>query len=200
MFAHIGADYLRHQERIMRLCPSSADPHPIGAIIARKLFIPVTFAVLVLLGYLPALHTSFLADDFILLAQAQIKYTGLSILAVPPRWWFYRPLSAVVWQYTFKLFGYHPFGYHLFSLGLHWINSLLVVALVRRFALDSRLIAPGAGLLFALLPLHPETVIWLSSQFDLLATIGYLAALYCLLLAWGRRSIGCICWRSAAIS
>ncbi|MFL5803355.1 MAG: hypothetical protein ACJ8CR_16640 [Roseiflexaceae bacterium] len=173
----------------MRLYPPFVDIRPISTTTARKLFFPIVLGLLVLLGYLPALHTAFLADDFILLSQAQIKYSGLSIFAVSPYWWFYRPLSALVWQYTFKLFGYHPLGYHLFSLGLHWASSLLIVALVRRFTTHSTLLAPGAGLLFALLPLHPETVVWLASQFDLLATVCYLATLCCLLLAWERRSI-----------
>jgi hypothetical protein len=161
----------------------------IGIVSAQFRPIPIILAALVLLGYLPVLNISFLADDFILLAQAQLRYDGLSIFTVSPYWWFYRPLPALVWQYAFKLFGYDPLGYHLLSLCLHWASSLLIVAFVQRFIPDSRLIAPGSGLLFALLPLHPEAVVWMSSQFDLLATICYLAALCCLLRAWERRSL-----------
>lgn len=133
--------------------------------------------VLILLAYWQALRVSFLSDDFVLLSAARLK-TLPEMLAVDPNWFFYRPLGALVWWCEYWLFGLRGAFYHVFSLGLHWLNSLLVVVLARRFLPSSA--ALGAGFIFALLPLHTETVTWLACQYDLLATCGYLVALICI--------------------
>ncbi|MBC8076944.1 MAG: hypothetical protein H7Y32_12780, partial [Chloroflexales bacterium] len=134
--------------------------------------------VLILLAYGQALRVSFLSDDFILLSAAQLQSLP-ETFAIDPSWFFYRPFGALAWWLQYRVFGYSGAFYHAFSLGLHWLNSLLVAGLARRLLPLPQ--ALGAGLLFALLPLHSETVTWLAAQYDLLATCGYLAALLCLL-------------------
>jgi hypothetical protein len=89
----------------------------------------------------------------------------------------------------YRLWGLNGAPYHLVSLIVHWLNTLLVVALAQLLT-DRPRLALGAGLLFALLPFQVESVVWLASQYDLLASCGYLAALLGLLLFWRRRQIG----------
>jgi hypothetical protein len=151
---------------------------------------PLVLSAVILLVYARALQVSFLSDDYIWLLFARFSPLDWSIFAPDPTRWFpfHRPLGALAWKLLYGLFGLNAAGYHLFSLLLHWLNSLLVVAFVSLFTSRLSVIALSAGVLFALLPLHSETVIWLSCLFDLLGTGWYLAALVCLLIAWRQQS------------
>lgn len=153
-----------------------------------RLIIPAAFGLCILVAFWPGLRSGFHSDDFILVTEAQLNHFNLALFKVDPAWWFYRPFSKLVWLCMYRLWGLNSAPYHLVSLGLHWLNTLLVVVLVQWLTDRSRL-ALGAGILFALLPFHVESVVWLASQYDLLATCGYLATLLCLLLFWRRRSI-----------
>jgi protein O-mannosyl-transferase len=165
----------------------------IGRNRAGVVFVALAIALGALIGllYFRALPVFFLSDDFLLLAFAKYNASGLGIFAVNPHPWspFHRPLGLLAWKGLYRIWHEQAFGYHLFSFGLHWINSLLVVALARKLAPGRTLVACAAGALFALMPLHFETVIWISALFDLLATCWYLLTLLCLLVAWQRRSV-----------
>ncbi len=146
-------------------------------------------AVVVVLGYRHALGLGLLADDLVLVTQARTRHLGLSLLAVDREWVFYRPLVQLVWSAVDRLAGDLAWPYHVLSLVVHWLNCLLVVALVRRLAPAERAVAVGAGLLFALLPLQVEAVAWASSLYDLFATLFYLLALLLLLAFWRERRV-----------
>ena len=78
-----------------------------------------------------------------------------------------------------KLWGLAPFGYHLVNLVLHLVNALLVWRVALRLAV------PGAWALaavFAVHPLHVESVAWVIERKDLLCALFYLSAV----LAWIR--------------
>ncbi|MEO7912473.1 MAG: hypothetical protein ABIV47_22730, partial [Roseiflexaceae bacterium] len=152
------------------------------------LIIPAAFGLCILVAFWPGLRSGFHSDDFVLITEAQLNHFDLALFKVDPVWWFYRPFSKLVWLCMYRLWGLNSTPYHLVSLGLHWLNTLLVVALVRQIT-ERPAAAFGAGLLFALLPFHVESVVWLASQYDLLATCGYLATLLGTLLFWRRRSI-----------
>jgi hypothetical protein len=145
--------------------------------------------LLVALAYFPVLRTAFFSDDYVLLWQARASRFDLSIFQVDPAWFFYRPLGKLVWLIMYRLWGVFPAPYHALSIGLHWLNGLLLIALVRRLMPHSGLIAPIAGSLFLLLPLQVEAVVWAACYYDLLATCFYLLTLWSLLMAWQQRSI-----------
>lgn len=145
--------------------------------------------LLVALAYFPVLRTAFFSDDYVLLWQARASRLDLSIFQVDPNWFFYRPLGKLVWAVMYRLWGVFPVPYHALSIGLHWLNGLLLIALVRRLVPQSGRIAPIAGGLFMLLPLQVEAVVWSACYYDLLATCFYLLTLWSLLLAWQHQSI-----------
>ncbi|MCC7509884.1 MAG: hypothetical protein IT464_10950 [Planctomycetes bacterium] len=82
----------------------------------------------------------------------------------------YLPLRDLSYAVNYALDGYQPRGYHATNLLLHIFNALLVMLVAWRLT-GRRWIGGVAGLLFALHPVHVESVAWLSSRKDLLATL-----------------------------
>jgi Flp pilus assembly protein TadD len=80
----------------------------------------------------------------------------------------WHPLTWLSHRLDVALFGLDPRGHHLMGLGIHLAASLLLLAAL---ALLTGRMAPalGASLLFALHPLHVESVAWASERKDLLA-------------------------------
>ena len=154
------------------------------------LIVAIVFGV-VGAAYQHALSVGFLSDDHLLLAFAQIAPIDGSVFAVNPIRWllFHRPLVLFLWQLMYVAWGTNPFPFHLLSLILHAINSLLLIQLLLRLNIGSYWSAIFAGFVFALLPLNVETVTWLACWFDLLSLCLYLGTLICLVRWWQDRRI-----------
>jgi len=122
--------------------------------------------------YVRTLRTSFLGEDYALSAYfAADGSVRLPVDPTPyppedPRSDFpFRPM--VVWLRLADawLFGADPFGHHLLSLLLHATNSVLVYLLATRLFRDGGGAASfAAGVLFAVHPLHPAAVAWVSGR------------------------------------
>jgi protein O-mannosyl-transferase len=81
----------------------------------------------------------------------------------------WHPLTWLSLQLDAQLFGKQAWGYHLTNLLLHLANTLLLFALLRRLtgaAWRSALVA----VLFAVHPLHVESVAWVAERKDVLST------------------------------
>ena len=75
-----------------------------------------------------------------------------------------------------KLWGLDPFGYHVVNVLLHMVNVLLLWWLFRCLRV------PGAwaiAAVFALHPIHVESVAWIMGRKDLLSGLLYLASALC---------------------
>ena len=81
----------------------------------------------------------------------------------------YRPLAFLSFALDYQLFGPTLWGYHLQSIGLHVLNSILAGMLAIRLGLG---VWTGrvAALLFGVSACHFEAVLWPAARFDLLAT------------------------------
>lgn len=98
---------------------------------------------------------------------------------------YVRPLPLLTFYFDYFLFGSHPAGWHAVTLFLHFLNSSLVLLIARSAALEtersqrgSTLFGSGAALVFALHPALTEDVLWISSRFDLLATLFMLLGIH----------------------
>ena len=91
--------------------------------------------------------------------------------------WF--PLTRLSWMLDAELAGLDPRVFHGTSLALHLANALLLLA-----ALHAMTGAPWrsacVAALFALHPLHVESVAWVSARKDVLSGLFFMLAL----LAW----------------
>ena len=86
---------------------------------------------------------------------------------------YYRPMMTFGYLVCYQLFGMQAYGFHLVSLLLHVLVVCLVFVLTERLTGD-RVWAFVAGALFALHPIHTESVAWIAAVTDLELTFFYL--------------------------
>ena len=79
---------------------------------------------------------------------------------------YYRPLMTLAYLFCYALYGPIPFGFHLHNLVLHAAVVLLLFAVTRRLFRDTLPAMLAAGL-FALHPIHTESVAWIAGVTDL---------------------------------
>lgn len=103
---------------------------------------------------------------------------------------YYRPFNSLSAAVGYAVWGANPAGFHLTSVLLHGVATLLVILLATGLA-GSSLAGLAAGTLFALHPTHVEAVAYISAYNEVLCTIGVLAAFLCYLRF---RSGGGGCW------
>jgi len=88
----------------------------------------------------------------------------------------WHPATWLSHMLDYQLFGLEPGGHHLVNLGFHILNSLLLFEILRRM---TGALGPSAlvAVLFAIHPLHVESVAWVSERKDILSTFFGLLAL-----------------------
>lgn len=94
---------------------------------------------------------------------------------------FYYPVTLLSHMLDFQIFGNWAGGHHLTSLFLHLANTLALLAFLIRSTKQRWRSLIVAGL-FALHPLHVESVAWVAERKDVLSTLFEFLAL----LAYGR--------------
>lgn len=90
---------------------------------------------------------------------------------------FWHPLTWLSLMLDRELFNYNAGGFHWTNVLLHLINTLLLFALLKA-ATGAPLRSAFVALLFAIHPLHVETVAWVAQRKDLLCTLFGFAALW----------------------
>ena len=141
-------------------------------------------ALLAIVVYVPACLGGFVSDDWIFVTEPLIRRLDgiVSIWLSPseiPREDHYWPVVYTSFWIEHKLWGFNPVGYHAVNVALHALNSVLLWRLLLRLSV------PGAWLVaavFAVHPVHVESVAWIIERKDLLSTAFYLGAVH----AWLR--------------
>ena len=87
----------------------------------------------------------------------------------------WHPLTWVSHMLDFQLFGFNAGGHHLTSVLLHILNTLALFVLFRRLTAEPWPSAFVAAL-FAVHPLHVESVAWVAERKDVLSTLFFLLA------------------------
>ena len=88
----------------------------------------------------------------------------------------YHPLTLLSFASEYHLFRLNSHIYHITNLTLHILNSMLVFWFMLKMA-KKVLAAFIVGLLFAIHPLHVESVAWIAERKDVLYTLFFLGAL-----------------------
>ncbi len=151
-------------------------------------------ALITVAVYLPVIELSFVTfDDTHYVTNNPKVQAGLSWDSI--RWAFTRahaanwhPLTWLSHMLDCELYGLKPAGHHLTNLLLHTANTLLLFGLLKRLTgafWRSALVAA----LFALHPLHVESVAWVAERKDVLSTLFFMLTLWAYVLYAGGRSV-----------
>ena len=128
-----------------------------------------------LVAYLPAFRGEFIWNDSdYVTAPALRSLAGLgAIWTQPGATEQYYPLLHSFFWVQHRLWGDQPLGYHLVTLLCHVGAATLFALCLRRLAVPGAWLA---ALLFALHPVHVESVAWITEQKNTLSLVFYLAA------------------------
>ena len=135
--------------------------------------------LLVAVSYFPALSAGFVWDDVVLTESTSLRaWSGLAQVWFTPRALnqyeaHYWPLLYTLFWLEHKLWGLTPLGYHVVNLLLHTGVVLLLWRLLWRLGVPG---AWFAAAVFAVHPLHVESVAWVIGRKDILATLFYLSS------------------------
>ncbi len=140
---------------------------------------PVIVTALLAAVYIPSMGINFSDHGWTLNDVSMSLHSipdGLRVFTTPRPDGFYRPLTYLSLWADYRVFGSALWGYHLQSILLQAVNSLLVYGLARelRFERDA---AFWAAAWFALAAMGFEPVLWPAARFDLLATAFVLASI-----------------------
>jgi tetratricopeptide (TPR) repeat protein len=141
----------------------------------KQLLLAAALIAFVFLTYQPAWRGGFIWDDDAHVTPPNLRsYQGLS------RIWFdvratlqYYPLLHSAFWLEHRLWGDSTLGYHLVNISLHCTVALLFVMVLKRLAVPGAWLA---GFIFALHPVHVESVAWITELKNTLSGVFYLGA------------------------
>ena len=152
--------------------PIKRSPEPAPSIFpAWILFLALLLVTLA--AYYPAWYGGLLWDD-----DAHITRVDLRSLQGLGRIWFdvgatqqYYPVTHSAFWVLHRLFGDATIGYHLVNISLHASSAFLFAVILRRLAVPGAVLA---AFIFALHPVHVESVAWITELKNTLSGVLYL--------------------------
>jgi tetratricopeptide (TPR) repeat protein len=159
--------------------PVRGSPKPAPAAFRRTPYPDAWFAlallVATLVAYQPAWHGGMVWDDDAHITRAELRsLDGLwRIWTEPAATQQYYPLMHSVFWLQYHLWGDDTLGYHLVNIVLHVVVAILFMLVLRRLHIPGAYLA---ALIFALHPVHVESVAWITELKNTLSGALYLGA------------------------
>lgn len=147
------------------------NPHPL-----QRILLPCLLLAISITAYIPATRCGTIWDDDFhvtdnrLLRSAEGLWRIWTEFDATPQ--FY-PLTHTTFWLEYHVWGLWPAGYHIVNIVLHATGVILLWRVLRRLGV------PGAGwaaAIFALHPVHVESVAWITERKNVLSCVFYLAA------------------------
>ncbi|MEE9211796.1 MAG: hypothetical protein V3U29_03995, partial [Phycisphaeraceae bacterium] len=145
-----------------------------GFIAAAALLVVMTLA-----AYIPAMHGGLIWDDDAYLTRD----TRMESLGGLGRIWTdvvgehyrhqYYPLTSSAFWVQHQLWGQRTFGYHLVNVLLHAANAVLLWRLLRTLRIPGAWVAAA---IFAVHPVHVQSVAWITELKNVLSTLFFLSS------------------------
>lgn len=143
--------------------------------------------LLAVLCMAPSLGNGFVYDDHDLVEKNPLVTGGLA--RIPDHFthdfWgptrhpspYYRPLVTLSLLADATVWGMRPVGYHAQNVLWHLVATGLVLAFLARLVPGSPRAVLVGGALFAVHPIHTQSVAWIAGRTDLIATVAVLGAI-----------------------
>ena len=112
---------------------------------------------------------------------------------------YYRPLFTTWSIFNYSLFRLNPWGWHLTAVLLHVAAVCVFFFLSRKLGL-AYWTAAGATVIFALHPIHIESVSWISAASDTMVALFYMAAFLAFLKSTTPEESRKTLWRSLSLA
>ena len=155
--------------------PQDEPSSPLTAFGAKQWLLAAALVAAVFIAYQPAWNGGPIWDD-----DAHLTRPDLRSLHGLYRIWFdvgatpqYYPLLHTVFWVEYGLWGGTTLGYHLLNILLHACAALMVALILRRLAVPGAFLAAA---IFALHPVHVESVAWITELKNTLSAVFYLGA------------------------
>ncbi|HEY3246361.1 MAG TPA: tetratricopeptide repeat protein [Phycisphaerae bacterium] len=130
---------------------------------------------LVIAAYFPTFFSGYIWDDDLYLTQnpAITQPGGLGRIWLSADCPQYYPLVFTTFWVEHHFWGLAPAGYHLVNVALHATNALLLAGLLARLGVRGTWLAAA---IFAVHPVHVESVAWITERKNVLSLCFYLLA------------------------
>jgi tetratricopeptide (TPR) repeat protein len=161
--------------------PPAVRPHPLFRV--NKVFISAFLCLLAGFTFLPIIRNDFvnLDDPMYVYENVHVQH-GFSWEAI--RWafttlegGFWHPLTWLSIMLDCRLYGLHPGGHHFTNVLLHAANTLLLFLVFQRMTGATWRSAVVAAL-FAVHPLHVESVAWAAERKDVLSALFFMLTIW----------------------
>jgi protein O-mannosyl-transferase len=153
--------------------PTATDSSSFGP---KEWGLAIALVVAVFLAYQPAWQGGFLWDDDAHVTSPELRsWQGLCrIWCEADATLQYYPLLHSAFWIEHKLWGDSTLGYHLVNLALLALSALMVAVILRQLKVPGAFLAAA---IFALHPVHVESVAWITEQKNTLSGAFYLGAM-----------------------
>jgi protein O-mannosyl-transferase len=143
---------------------------------------PVAIILFTAILYCNAIFNGFVSnwdDKYYILQNTDIKSLSLkNLITIFTSFYqgLYEPLTMLTYMVEYVLFKLNPLPYHLINILIHLANTWLVYKLTERLS-GKKIAALAVMLLFAVHPMHVESVAWISERKDVLYSLFFLFSL-----------------------
>lgn len=140
-------------------------------------------SVLIIVAFYPVLSADFINYDDPLYVTAN-RHIGSGITPTSIAWAFttfyfynWHPLTWLSHMLDVQLFGLNPMGHHAVNLVFHLANTLVLFALLKKMT-GSLGKSFCVAALFAVHPLHVQSVAWIAERKDVLSTLFWFLVMF----------------------
>ncbi|NIP30994.1 MAG: hypothetical protein GTN59_10660, partial [Candidatus Dadabacteria bacterium] len=172
------------------------------SIVSSRLYVSLILFLVSFTIFAPSLNNDFVWDDIVYIKEniERLKDYSPGLSKLIPRKkenkatgyvGIWRPVLISSWALDSKLWGLSSFGFHLSNIVLHCVSTVLMFLfcsmILSRFNIAHGIKISGlAGLVFAVHPVHVETVSFISARSDLLCAVFILLAMIFLVLSYNK--------------